>query len=183
LPPVHPMWRRMFGEWAHAPATCWVMAGLLYWMSTLPVAGPRNLLPASSWEWTTKHVLYGLAAFFLLLPVTLATAPWMRRLLGNPVVAWLGVVSYGVYLWHLALLMAIQRWLGWRTFGGHFWALFVLTSIAATTIAAISWYLVERPLLRRFSRPWRRSWDAVNQQQPEPDKADNLQAGAVDLGR
>jgi peptidoglycan/LPS O-acetylase OafA/YrhL len=59
-----------------------------------------------------------------------------------------------VYLWHLPLLIAIQRWFGWATFSGHFWALLVLTSVSSTVVAALSWYLVEQPLLRRFSRPW-----------------------------
>jgi peptidoglycan/LPS O-acetylase OafA/YrhL len=166
-------------ELARAPGTCWIFGALLFWISTLPIAGPRNLLAASWWEFASKHYLYGAAAFFFLLPVALGSAGWIRRLLGNRFMSWLGAISYGVYLWHLPLLIAIQHWLGWHTFGGHFLELFVLTTLAATAAAAASWYLLERPLLRRLSRPWRRP-DRPRREghQPQRNQAEQLDAGA-----
>jgi peptidoglycan/LPS O-acetylase OafA/YrhL len=166
-------------EMASAPGTCWVLGALVFWIATLPVAGPRNLIAPSAWEWTIKHYLYGAAAFVFLLPVMLGSSPVMRRLLGNPVMSWLGAISYGVYLWHLPLLIAIQRWLGWPTFGGHFVELFVLTSLAATGAAALSWYLLERPLLRRFSRPWRGGGRQRREQQQDTEQAEQLDASAA----
>jgi peptidoglycan/LPS O-acetylase OafA/YrhL len=178
----HARWRRVLGEWAQAAGSCWAGGVLLLWLATLPLAGPRNLLPATTWEWTVKHVLYGAAAFFFLLPVVLDAPRWMQRVLGNPVAAWLGAISYGVYLWHLPLLILIQRWLGWHTFGGHFWALFSLTALAATSVAAGSWHFLERPLLRRFSRPWRRPVRAGDDQQGQGDQAGELRAAALGHG-
>jgi peptidoglycan/LPS O-acetylase OafA/YrhL len=137
-----------------APGTCWIVGGLLFWFSTLPLAGPRNLEPATEWQYTLKHYLYGASAFFLLVPVILGASELVRRTMGRPVMSFLGTISYGVYLWHLPLLIAIQRWLGWRTFSGHFWELLALTTGSSTALAALSWYLLEQPLLRRLSRPW-----------------------------
>jgi len=179
LPVDYARWRGVLGSLADAPGTCWTGGVLLFWLATLPLGGPRNLLPATGWEWTSKHYLYGGAAFLFLLPVVLGSSQWMRRLLGNPVISWLGSISYGVYLWHLALLIAIQRWMGWRIFGGHFFALYLLTAMASTVAAAASWYLLERPLLRRFSRPWRPGGRGSSEQDRKRKQANTLDAGAV----
>jgi peptidoglycan/LPS O-acetylase OafA/YrhL len=176
LPVDGPRWRRTLGDWASAPGTCWAIGVGLFWIATLPVAGPRNLLPGTPWQWTTKHLLYGGTAFFFLLPVVLGSSGWISRTLGSRVARWLGEISYGVYLWHLGLLLLIQRWIGWHSFTGHFWSLYVLTAVSATAVAATSWRLVERPLLRRFSRPWRRS---TEEQAGERQQAEQLDTVAV----
>ncbi len=139
---------RLARELATAPGTCWVIGGLLFWLASLPLGGPRNLLVPTGWEWTIKHWLYAFAALALLLPLTLGSGGLLGRLLSSPPMQLLGQLSYGVYLWHLPLLLAIQRGLGQHTFGGHFTELFVLTALAATGVAALSWFGMERRLLR-----------------------------------
>jgi peptidoglycan/LPS O-acetylase OafA/YrhL len=133
---------------AAAPVTCWVIGALLFWIATLPLGGPRNLLLPSAWEWTIKHSIYGLAALALLLPLMIGSGGVIGRALACRPMRILGELSYGVYLWHLPLLLAIQRGLGYPTFGGHFWLLFSLTAVTATVVAAVSWYGIERRLLR-----------------------------------
>ena len=62
--------------------------------------------------------------------------------------AWLGLISYGIYLWQTTVLAQLQRW----NFGAHsiihpwlWWSAGTLVMTAA--IAAASYYLLERPLL------------------------------------
>jgi peptidoglycan/LPS O-acetylase OafA/YrhL len=87
-----------------------------------------------------------------------------RRLLALPAFVWLGVVSYGVYLWHLP----IAELLGLRSVPGHFSAhgldlaaklhvvptpiLFVLTLAISCGVAWASYRFVELPFLRRKDR-------------------------------
>jgi peptidoglycan/LPS O-acetylase OafA/YrhL len=139
-------------EWAEAPGTCWVIGGLLFWLATLPLTGPRNLLVPTGWEWTLKHWLYAAAACAFLLPLMLSSGGPIGRFLSSKPMRLLGDLSYGVYLWHLPLLLSIQRGLHLRTFGGHFVELFVLTGAATTAVAALSWFGMERRLLRLGSR-------------------------------
>ena len=181
--PEHRLGRaRVLREYAAAPATCWVIGGLLFWLATLPVAGPRNLLPTSMWEWTIKHYLYGAAAFCFLLPLVAGATTRASRVLGSRPARWLGVRSYGIYLWHLPILLVVQRAAGWRTFDGHFVGLFVITAVVSTVVAALSWRVLERPLLRRWSSRWRPGQKRGSADGGEREQAQHLGGGAVGGG-
>jgi peptidoglycan/LPS O-acetylase OafA/YrhL len=74
--------------------------------------------------------------------------------------AWVGTVSYGLYLWHWIVMRAMYGLWGGAFAGTHAvsWPLATLVVLTLTLpIAAGSWYLVERPLMRlagaRSSRP------------------------------
>jgi peptidoglycan/LPS O-acetylase OafA/YrhL len=74
-------------------------------------------------------------------------------LLSRRAPAWLGLVSYGVFLYHQPLVFAFLDTRLWLPFSG--WALYTVLVVAGVTaIAAASYYLVERPLLR-FKEPQR----------------------------
>ena len=69
--------------------------------------------------------------------------------------AWIGLVSYAFYLWHYYVMIALRsRHLHGLT---QHCAFFVLSFVSAITLAAGSYYLIERPALRfkqgrRFNR-------------------------------
>jgi peptidoglycan/LPS O-acetylase OafA/YrhL len=67
-----------------------------------------------------------------------------RGLLAHPVVAWLGLISYGIFLWHYAVALE----LGSRGQDLAFWPLLGATLAISIAVAAASYYALERPLLK-----------------------------------
>ena len=139
---------RLARELATAPGTCWVIGGLLFWTASLPVGGPRNLLVPTGWEWTIKHWLYALAALLLLLPLTLGSGGLIGRLLSSAPAA----AARAAVLRRLPVAPAVAAGHPARARPAHLRRslreLFVLTALAATAVAALSWFGMERPLLR-----------------------------------
>jgi peptidoglycan/LPS O-acetylase OafA/YrhL len=76
-----------------------------------------------------------------------------RRLLRHPVAAWVGTISYGIYLWHFPVLTLIGPRLsshpGSASIGTVVltWTLVLAGGVAT---GAASWYLVERTFQRVF---------------------------------
>lgn len=106
----------------------------------------------SDLQWTLGYyVLGGLMSALLVAPSVFGGPDrgWPGRVLGWAPLAWLGLVSYGIYLWHVPVL----TWLFDRGLGS-FPALVLAGALVTVLFAAASYYLVERPILRfKYRRP------------------------------
>ncbi len=102
---------------------------------------------------TLGHVVLDLpaAAGFALVVVGLVAGP--PGLLELRPVRWLGTVSYGLYLWHLPILYALREE-GVLPRGALVAMVAVL--VPSLVMAALSWYGLERPVLRAGRRSRRR---------------------------
>jgi peptidoglycan/LPS O-acetylase OafA/YrhL len=136
------------------PAACWGVALLALWIVSTRIGFHGDVFQAQTRKmFLGRHELYTVIATALLLPVVFAVPgeSIVARLLGSRVLRYLGLVSYGIYLYHLAFVTKIQQWLGTRVHGGftlHFALYLVLAFVGATAAASISYYVVERPALR-----------------------------------
>ena len=96
------------------------------------------------------------AVGFGLVIAALAAAP-RGRIVGGRLLAGMGTISYGFYLWHVPVLMVLR---------GH--GLLPLDPVAGTLIALVptlavstlSWFALERPILRWAARRDRRAREA-----------------------
>ena len=97
-------------------------------------------------------------AFLIALPAVFGdpTRGLPRRVLAHPLVAWIGLISYGIFLWHFA----IADELGSKLPFGFALAVTLVLSVA---VAAASYYIVERPLLRL---KYRRLTDLIGRGRP-----------------
>jgi peptidoglycan/LPS O-acetylase OafA/YrhL len=132
------------------PAACWAGAFACLTVAAWAVGLPRRLgSPYSTFSLEAQHLLYAGVAICLVAPMALhdgrRSAP--AALMSTRVLAWLGLVSYGIFLWHQPLVIEFLPVMNWIVFPG--WVLYTVTvAAAATAVAALSYYLVERPLLR-----------------------------------
>lgn len=89
-------------------------------------------------------IVVALAAVLVVAPVALEQDGPVARVLAWRPLVWLGAISYGVYLWHWPVFLALN---GERT-GWSGWSLFALRCAATLAIAAGSWWLLEQPIRR-----------------------------------
>ncbi len=87
------------------------------------------------------------------------------RLLSTPVLRWIGQRSYGIYLWHWPVLMVTRPQLDLSLTG---WRLDVLRVAITVAIAAVSYRLVERPIIDRGLAGWMRG---MLRPRPRPARA------------
>lgn len=143
------------------PELWWALAAITYWAVCTRVGLPRNLVVLDGGEYFVRQTLYGLTGFFLLIPAVFGNQEQglVRRFLRWAPVAYVGLVSYGVYLWHQAWLGFVREdWLGQKApFSGPVVPVLIIAFTFTLLTATVSYYLLERPVLRFKDRPpWRR---------------------------
>ncbi|TQM29830.1 acyltransferase family protein [Nocardia bhagyanarayanae] len=148
---VHPLsiWRRIGGN----QLLMWTVALIAFLLSSTDFGGPAGLTRAEPWQYAAKMALGAIIGFGLLAPLVLGDRK--HRWLESSVAATLGRWSYGIFLWHLAVLTIVFPVFGILPFGGNFVYVLVLTVAITLPVAAASYALVEEPsrrLARRMDR-------------------------------
>jgi len=126
------------------PGGLWALAWVAYLLLSLWLPASPFLFARS--QQLVTHLGFALIATLMIAPAVFASDArgWPRRLLAQPVVAWLGLVSYGIFLWHYAVALE----LGSPGAHGSFIVVLIGTLAITIALAAASYYIVERPVLR-----------------------------------
>jgi peptidoglycan/LPS O-acetylase OafA/YrhL len=140
------------------PGACWAGGLALYLVTVFafqPV--PFTVAQFTDAEFLGIHIIQCGVAFLLVFPVVFGNPNLglPRRILANRYLLWLGLVSYGLYLWQVSI--GIE--LGFGGASASFLTVLVGTVLIALPFAVASYYLIERPLMRWKYKPlWKARW-------------------------
>jgi peptidoglycan/LPS O-acetylase OafA/YrhL len=138
-------------------------------VAALAIAGAAAVGLNAAWHGDgtgfVGHVVLDLPAAAGFAAIVAAVALRPARLLGCAPLRWLGSISYGVYLWHMPVLV-------WLRIHGHLPPEDALGGVfrvllPTVAIATASWLLVERPIMRRVGRR-RRAHPDPGPRRPQP---------------
>jgi peptidoglycan/LPS O-acetylase OafA/YrhL len=123
-------------RWVGArPEMPWLLAFALYMLLCLWLPATTFLLARG--DVFVAHVAFGIIALLLLAPAVFEdrSGGLPRRLIARPVVAWLGLVSYGIFLWHYVVTLE----LGTNGAGAPFLVVLLGTLAISISVAALSY--------------------------------------------
>jgi peptidoglycan/LPS O-acetylase OafA/YrhL len=170
------VWHRESGRepaWSRhvaLPAVSWSLCAASFWFVSIGFGldahrGQVNFSLAQEW-WLL--FFWGIVGVTAIAPAVFGPqrSGSIRALLRWRPVAWLGTISYGIYLWHEAVLDWYLRRPGNVVFGTPVVETTLIMLLGSIVLAALSYYVVERPALSLKNRPvtqWlRRPAGAVN---------------------
>jgi peptidoglycan/LPS O-acetylase OafA/YrhL len=162
--------RDLLDRAANHPGLCWAMAGALFLVMTR-FSPPTEPFGLNGREYVPRQLVYGVASAAWLLPAMFGdqSAGRLRRVLASRPLVYLGAVSLGFYLWHLALVEQAKAWTiddyaarqalaanpdpsnplgGLETFTGNFALVAAIAWICSFAVASVLHYAVERPAMR-----------------------------------
>ncbi|GAC78947.1 hypothetical protein GM1_005_01300 [Gordonia malaquae NBRC 108250] len=137
-------------RWSANRPVMFVVFVVAYGLASTPIAGPVGLAPMSDAQYAAKMLLGGIGAYAVLAPLVLGDGRF--RFLDSPVMAALGRWSYGIFVWHVAILASVFGLFGIAAFDGHFVTVWLLTAVITVPVSAAGYAFVEEPLRRALKR-------------------------------
>ena len=142
---------RWITQLADRPWVCWSVSLFAYSMVVLIQTNfsfrgmPQNETTLSL---QSRMLLQGTAALLFVLPMALGNRPTrLRSFVGSRTLASVGLISYGIYLWHQILIAQIVKWM---TFSPDFFGFFGMVLIVlpiAMLFGWVSFRWIEKPAL------------------------------------
>jgi peptidoglycan/LPS O-acetylase OafA/YrhL len=100
-------------------------------------------------QYLVSAILYLVIAVALVAPVALSPShPLTQAVLGNRVVRWLGLISYGLFLWHQLVIFGWYKVTGRPIWNHDFWLVLPVVLVVGIALSTVSFYVIEKPALR-----------------------------------
>jgi peptidoglycan/LPS O-acetylase OafA/YrhL len=146
---------------AASPGTAWLIALGAYAVACTDAGGP--VIPSSMkipmWENEARLTLYLVVAACLIAPAAFqpANETFVSSVLGNTTMRFLGRISYGIFLWQFIIILSYYEVTGRKQLTFDYIPIVVVSAIGTIALATVSYYIVEKPLmrLRHVRRPQR----------------------------
>jgi peptidoglycan/LPS O-acetylase OafA/YrhL len=129
----------------------WAVAALAFAVAC--VVGPSGEIgqTLTRTDFLLRHELWTLCALGLCLPAMLGDPGrgWVRALMARRTLLFLGLISYGLFLYHITVYLLLERW-GVLPQGGEvgLWPLWTAVGlVGAVVFGSLSYYAIERPAL------------------------------------
>ncbi len=100
------------------------------------------------------HFLYGIASVLLVAPFCVDSQALLVKAVSFRLFTWLGTISYGIYLWHMAFLGGnfAEKYMPYTENDGQVLIRFLVVLPASIAIASLSYYVLERPIMRAINQ-------------------------------
>jgi peptidoglycan/LPS O-acetylase OafA/YrhL len=129
------------------PEICWPLAiAILISMVEFPLGGTR--IGGVAARGIANVETLAIAALLFAPAVFGDRLATVRTVLANRAIVFLGMVSYGMYLWHFPFVYWFRNNEIVTGATHPLLVLFVCVFVVAVAVGTLSWYLVERPLMR-----------------------------------
>jgi peptidoglycan/LPS O-acetylase OafA/YrhL len=163
---TEPPGRRLLRLVEQRPWVLW--AGVLaIWLVTCFVgrSGGRSSYSFSDRQFYAEHILYTPLVFLFLLPAVFGDERRdpVRRFLAWRPLAYLGLISYSLYLWHFAIFVQQAKWWGKVPDSTLEWVAWLVPGFVATVVvSSISFFAIEKPFMSLKYRGRRRELEAAH---------------------
>ena len=100
------------------------------------------------------HFLYGIASVLLVAPFCVDSQSLLVKAMSFRLFTWLGTISYGIYIWHMAFLGGnlAEKYMPYTENDGQVLLRFLVVLPASIAIASLSYYVLERPTMRAINK-------------------------------
>jgi peptidoglycan/LPS O-acetylase OafA/YrhL len=133
----HPRFERIYTRATRWP---WLLPILLFL-----VLGTLTIALGNYWILTAGFTLNGIVVLMWLLWLVRNPTTVLGRVMNQPVVTWIGRLSYSLYLWQTFFLHHLDR----QVFGRDgWWNTFPGSWLCILAVAIVSYYCIEQPALR-----------------------------------
>ena len=134
---------------------CWIGSAVAFWLVSTQLNLPAFPVYTTRQAFAVR-VLYLIVAVLFVAPAVIGRQKGgvVQPLLGNRLAVWVGLISYGIYIWHEAWMDVYLRWFDQQPLATGILGFGVFTISLTLICAVISWYFIEKPVMTWGSR-WR----------------------------